>query len=49
MSVALMWVAFFGFIQLVGWLFYWRSEPALFPGGHRHAKPTLRIDLPLDS
>jgi len=48
MSVALMWVAFFGFIQLLGWLFYWQAEPTVFPPAHRHARPTLRMDLPPD-
>ena len=49
MSVALMWVAFFAFIQLLGWLFYWHSEPTAFPGAaHRHAKPTLAMDVPPD-
>ena len=48
MSVALMWVAFFGFIQLLGWLFYWQAEPTVFPPAHGHARPTLRMDLPAD-
>jgi hypothetical protein len=50
MSVALMWVAFFGLIQLIGWLLYWKSEPSGFPTvGHRHAKPTLTMNLPPDN
>jgi hypothetical protein len=51
MSVALMWVAFFGAIQLLGWLFYWHSEESGFAPvhGQRHAKPTLATDLPPDN
>ena len=50
MSVVLMWVAFFAVLQLLGWLLYWRAEESSFPPGpSRHARPTLSIDLPLDS
>jgi hypothetical protein len=50
MSVVLMWVAFFGVLQLLGWLFYWHAEVSGFPPAPpRHARPTLSINLPLDS
>jgi hypothetical protein len=27
----LIWVAFFGVIQALGWLFYWRFDESRFP------------------
>jgi hypothetical protein len=50
MSVVLMWVAFFGVLQLLGWLFYWSAEESSFPPApDRHARPTLSMNLPLDN
>ena len=46
MSILLMWVAFFGVIQMIGWLFYWRSELPMFSGEQKHARRTLAMDLP---
>jgi hypothetical protein len=32
MSGLVMWVACFGVVQLVGWLFYWRFDKPRFSG-----------------
>jgi hypothetical protein len=32
MSGVLIWVAFFGVVQAIGWLFYWRYEKPRFRG-----------------
>lgn len=41
---ALIWVAFFGATQALGWLFYWRVEEPRFPEAHKHSKPTLVLE-----
>jgi hypothetical protein len=35
MSGWLIWIAFFGGIQVLGWLFYWGFEKPRFAGTHK--------------
>jgi len=38
------WIVFFLLLQLIGWYFYFRSEPGTLPHHHKRGKPTLEIE-----